>query len=206
MDNLSYALLIFLPVLLISISIHESMHALASHWLGDDSAKEHGRVSLNPLQHIDPMLSVALPVMLVLLGLPIFAVAKPVYVNMNRVKYEEFGGALIGMIGPLSNLALAAVAALIIRSTHIDSGTWADVLEAFLSLNIVLFVFNSIPWPPLDGSRLLYAFAPTPLQRLMEFIEQQGFFGLIIFFFLIYPTLSPVVSHFSSTLRDSLLG
>jgi Zn-dependent protease len=107
-------LVITFPIILVSMSIHELMHALASDKLGDDTARSMGRISLNPLKHIDPILTIALPLLLALSGGPIFGAAKPVQVNFNRLKYDEFGGAIVGAVGPLTNFVLAIIAALVL--------------------------------------------------------------------------------------------
>jgi len=179
--------LILLVVLLFSMSIHELMHALAADWLGDDTARHMGRISLNPLRHIDPIFTVLLPLVLLISGAPPFAAAKPVQVNFSRLKYGEFGGAIVGMIGPLTNLLIAVIAALIFNShTPAFGSTVYDIFVLTIVLNCGLFIFNSIPWPPLDGSRLLYAFAPRPLQEIMESIEGMGLIGLMVFIFIFY--------------------
>ncbi len=204
MNNTVYTLLIIIPLILIAISVHEMMHALASYLLGDDTAHEAGRISLNPIRHIDPFLTVLLPILLVLAHQPPFGAAKPVMVNFNRVKWGEFGGAIVAAVGPLSNLVMAVLAAV---ALHIFAPTGAvyDFLGYAVILNIGFFVFNSIPWPPLDGSRILYAFAPRPLQELMEGIERWGIMGLVLFLLLFYPLLSPLVSSLVQKLSAGLL-
>src|SRR5437868_4883958 len=180
---------ILLVVLLFSMSIHEMMHAFASDWLGDPTARLMGRVTINPLKHIDPFFTVALPLLLLLSGSRfLFGAAKPVQVNFHRLRYGEFGGAIVGMIGPVTNLAIAALAGLLFGLINPAQGTTTyEVFKLTIGLNAGLFVFNSIPWPPLDGSRLLYAFAPRPLQELMESIERTGMIGLVIFVLLLGP-------------------
>ncbi|HXY17952.1 MAG TPA: site-2 protease family protein [Candidatus Nitrosopolaris sp.] len=179
---------ILLVVLLFSMSIHEMMHAFTADWLGDDTARIMGRVTLNPLAHIDPFFTVALPLLLLLSHSPyLFGAAKPVQVNFHRLKYDEFGGAIVGMVGPLTNLVIAVVAALIFNHLSLVNGTAVyTIFEITILLNVGLFIFNSIPWPPLDGSRLLYAFAPRPLQELMESIEHLGMTGLVVFILIFY--------------------
>ncbi len=200
-------LLTVIPVILIAISLHEMMHAVTAKWLGDDTADEDGRITINPLKHIDPLTTVALPVILVLAGLPAFGVAKPVMINMARVKWAEFGGAIIAVAGPLTNLALAIVSALLIRSVPaLQEGLIGLFMYYMVSINIGFFVFNLIPFPPLDGSRVLYAFAPKPIQNIMDTIESMGLIGLFAFMFLLYPSfLSPVITACVNKLLGALL-
>jgi Zn-dependent protease len=188
------SILILLLVLLFSMSIHEMMHAFAADYLGDDTARLQGRLTLNPLPHIDPLLTVAIPLLLLLSGSPfLFGAAKPVQVNFSRLRYDEFGGAIVGIIGPLTNLLIAVVAALLFKGINPAFGTTLyEVFRLAIVLNVGLFVFNSIPWPPLDGSRLLYAFAPRPLQEVMQSIEAAGLMSLVIFIFLFYQFGGPI--------------
>jgi len=187
MTNTTELVLILLPVLLLSMSLHEMMHAFASDWLGDDTARMMGRVSLNPIKHIDPIFTVAVPLLMLLSGGPLFGAAKPVQVNFRRLRYGEFGGAIVGMIGPLTNLVVAAAAALIFNAVQPEFGTVTyGIFQITIELNVGLFIFNSIPWPPLDGSRLLYAFAPRAVQEVMESIERAGMIGLVFFIFIFF--------------------
>jgi len=164
------------------MTVHEFMHAYVGHVLGDDTAFEGGRVSFNPLRHIDPFMTIILPVItLVVFHFP-FMAAKPVPFNPHKVRFGEKGAALLAAAGPLSNLAMAFLAAVLVHFTTL--GFLQTAAEYFVQLNVVLFVFNLIPIPPLDGSRILYAFAPESIQDLMEQIEPYGFFiifGLIWF-------------------------
>jgi Zn-dependent protease len=168
--------------LLIGLTLHEMMHAFVGLKLGDTTAHEEGRVSLNPLRHIDPFATVLLPIItLVLFHAPILA-AKPVPFNPERVKWDEFGAALIAIAGPLTNLVLAAIGGLLahVFAANVDV---FNFLSVFVFLNVGLFVFNMVPIPPLDGSRVLFAFAPEALQRIMAELEQFGIFivfGLVL--------------------------
>lgn len=180
------------------------MHAFAAHWLGDPTARDLGRLTLNPFRHIDIYMTLLLPVALILLGLPPIFIAKPVPFNPLRVKYEEFGAALIGLAGPLTNLVLAVAGAGLVR---IFGATEIGVaLVVFVQVNIAFFVFNMIPFPPLDGSRVLYAFAPQPLQRVMQQIEAMGFLAIVLFFLLLLPLIGPALSFANESLLDFLLG
>jgi Zn-dependent protease len=192
--------------LLIALSIHEMMHALTAHWLGDPTASDEGRITLNPLAHIDPITTIALPVVLVLAGLPPILAAKPVPFNPDRVKFDEFGAALVGVAGPLTNLGLAVISAVLLNVISPDFGTLTrEFLLLFMQLNISLFVFNMLPIPPLDGSRLLYAFAPEPLQRVMLQIEQFGLVAILAILFLLLPVLSPIIVELNNFFLRVLL-
>jgi Zn-dependent protease len=196
-------LLTIFITLVISISIHEMMHALVGDKLGDTTARELGRVSLNPLRHVDPFATIILPILtLLLFHVPILA-AKPVPFNPSRVRYDEFGAALIAAAGPVSNFVLAALGALIAHGFAGNTGAY-NALTIFVSLNIGLFVFNLIPIPPLDGSRVLYAFAPEGVQEFMAQLEQWGIFivfGLVLF----VPAFIDMLSNIMSNLTLFLL-
>lgn len=199
-------LIVFITILL-SMAIHEAMHAFVAHSLGDTTAREEGRLTLNPLKHVDLYTTVLLPIVLILLRLPPFFVAKPVPFNPTRVRYGEFGAALIGIAGPLTNLALAAFAAAIVRVGGIAVGTSTyNIFSIFILINLAFFAFNMIPFPPLDGSRLLYAFAPEPLQRIMLQIESAGFLTIIIFMLVLFPFGAPLLSNTIEILYRFLLG
>ena len=194
-------LLVFFVSLLLSLGFHEAMHGFAAHWLGDDTAYLEGRLTLNPLAHIDLYTTILLPTILVLAHLPPILAAKPVPFNPNRLRYDEFGVALVGIAGPLTNLALAILAALVFHIVSLDTFWYRSIL-VFAEVNTGLFVFNMIPFPPLDGSRLLYAFAPEPLQELMQQIEAAGFMVLIFVFLIAFQFISgPLVSVQESILK-----
>ncbi|MEI6755893.1 MAG: site-2 protease family protein [bacterium] len=172
-------IIIVIGCILVSLVVHEFMHAYAGYMLGDRTAHEQGRLTLNPLAHIDPVMTIGLPVAtLLLFGAPILA-AKPVPFDPRNVRYDEFGAAMIAAAGPLTNLVLAFAAAMLARVMHISVTGGSTVLGIFIIINVAIFVFNMIPIPPLDGSRVLYAFAPEPLQRFMQQIEPYGFFIII---------------------------
>lgn len=197
-----FSVLVIIGVLLVSMSVHEAMHAYTGLKLGDDTAAEEGRISLNPLKHIDPFMTVLLPaITLILFQAPILA-AKPVPFNPDRVKWDEFGAALIAAAGPISNLVLAIAGAVILRLSS-PEGLLEYIMMVFISLNVSLFVFNLIPIPPLDGSRVLYAFAPEPVQRVMAQLEVYGLF--IIFGLVLYGGLGRIIMQLNQSVLQFIL-
>ncbi|MCA9339177.1 site-2 protease family protein [Candidatus Saccharibacteria bacterium] len=179
---------VLIVIILISMTIHEAMHAFASYWLGDHTAKQEGRLTLNPIAHIDPFLTLLLPVMLAITGAPIFGGAKPVPFNPIHLKYGDFGPAIVAIAGPLTNLVLAFlgfVLFVLFVMTGDSEGVVGLFLSLFVTVNLGFFLFNMLPIPPLDGSRVLYAFAPDSARQIMEMIERYGIifiFILVIFF------------------------
>jgi Zn-dependent protease len=178
-----------------SMVLHELMHGLTAHALGDETAKHEGRLTLNPLKHIDPFLTILLPLMLAIFGMPIFGGAKPVPFRPDKVKGGEWGAALVGIVGPLTNLVLAFVcfaiswfAGLIAfqgNSLVYVNGVAAQFLVTGIMVNLGFFAFNILPIPPLDGSRVLYAIAPDGVRHAMEAIERMGLvivFAIVLIF------------------------
>jgi Zn-dependent protease len=205
MTNTVQYVLVLLPVLLLSMSIHEMMHAFAADWLGDDTARLQGRLTINPLAHIDPFLTIAVPLLLLLSGAPPFGAAKPVQVNFSRLRYDEFGGAIVGIVGPLTNLVLALIASVILLHFNLALGGLAyQVVGMAVLINVGFFLFNIIPWPPLDGSRLLYAFSPEPVQEFMQSIERMGLMSLVIFLLLFWTVLSGPFSDLITSFMNHL--
>jgi len=184
-----------LGVILVSMTLHEAMHGFVAFWLGDDTAKREGRLTLNPIKHIDPFLTIILPILLAISGGPIFGGAKPVPFNPDRVRYDEWGSALVALAGPLTNFIVAFVSFGIWVLLGTPQDTIGQVLSVAISVNIGFFVFNMIPIPPLDGSRVLYALAPEFVRRGMEVIERFG----IIFVFAIVLLASSVIGGFMRT-------
>lgn len=200
------SVLVLLGALIVSVGFHEAMHAFTAYKLGDRLAYEEGRISLNPLRHIDVVTTVLLPFILILFGMPPIFAAKPVPFNASEVRHGEFGIALVGLAGPLTNLALAALGAATMHILSVATGTLAfDLFAIFIKVNIGLFVFNMIPFPPLDGSRLLYAFAPEPVRRIMEQIEAFGFLPLLLAILFLFQFISPIISSISNEIYNVLL-
>jgi Zn-dependent protease len=174
---------IVLIVILFSMTLHEAMHAFVGYWLGDDTAKMTGRLSLNPIKHIDPFLTIILPISLAIAGLPIFGGAKPVPFNPLNVRWGEWGAALIAIAGPLTNFIIAFLAyGVWVLFGSMTDGLWMQIIVTVVTVNLGFFVFNMLPIPPLDGSRVLYALAPEFFKRGMEYVER---YGIILVFVII---------------------
>lgn len=199
-----------LVVILFSMTLHEAMHAFMGYYLGDQTAKLEGRLTLNPIKHIDPFLTIILPVTLAIIGAPIFGGARPVPFNPNMVRYGEWGAALVALAGPLTNLLLAFVAfgisVLLGQPVDFVLTTDASIGELFLTLAVIVnlgfFVFNMLPLPPLDGSRVLYALAPDFVRRGMEALEQYG----IVVIFAIVLFASPFIAAIMTSVTAFFLG
>ncbi|MFC1517215.1 site-2 protease family protein [Candidatus Margulisiibacteriota bacterium] len=178
-------MIIGLAVLLFSIIAHELAHGYMAYYLGDPTAKMQGRLSWNPLVHIDPFGSILLPAMLVLTGSPVlFGWAKPVPVNPNNLENPRQGMMYVGAAGPMANFVLAGSASILL---HIVPGVHATVFGVILQLlviyNIILPVFNLIPIPPLDGSRVVSGLLPYKYARQYDKLEP---YGIAIVFALLY--------------------
>ena len=156
MEPIQIALII---VLIMSVVIHEMGHAYAANWLGDPTARLEGRLSANPLVHLDPFMSVILPGLLILSGSPLlFGAAKPVPYNPYNFSNQKWGEAIVAVAGPATNILLAIIFAIIIRVsefTTIFSETFVSLAFQIVILNLFLAFFNLVPIPPLDGSKIL---------------------------------------------------
>lgn len=181
--------------LIISVVIHEMAHGYAANWLGDPTARLAGRLSPNPLVHMDPMMSVILPALLILSGSPIlFGAAKPVPYNPYNLRNQKWGEAMVAFAGPLANLIIAVVFAALVRFSDVLglSGSFVSLAVGIIVLNIFLAFFNLVPIPPLDGSKILPKFLPHDLAMKYEgfrayFERNAGFgFALVILVFIVF--------------------
>ena len=198
-----------LAVILVSMTLHEFMHGFIAYRLGDETPRLLGRLSLNPIKHIDPVLTIAMPMMIVIMSsltgaqLPIFGGAKPVPFNPANVKYDEWGVALIAIMGPLTNLLIAFICFGILAISGASSQSIVgQILSIFVWVNLGFFAFNILPIPPRDGSRVVYSLAPDFIRRIMEIIEQ---YGLILVFLIVFLG-STFISGYMSTLINGCLA
>lgn len=186
-------ILVGLFTLVVSLVLHELMHALVGHLLGDDTAKNQGRITLNPMAHVDPLTTIALPLLLLALNQPPIGAAKPVPFNPHNLRWGEYGMALVAVAGPLTNLALAFVGSLLFRFLAVNA-FWAEAFAIFTTINVVFFIINMIPIPPLDGSRVLYVFAPDGMRNFMNTMERFGVFLVLSIFILGRDLVNPFLT------------
>lgn len=200
MNETLYLVATLVVPMVFAIVFHEIAHGWAARLLGDPTAYEQGRLSLNPLRHVDPMGTLILPGMLKLLGLPVFGWAKPVPVSYARLRSPKRDMALVAAAGPGMNFVLAALAAaafgLLVRMVDPQGvpgpGTLfvADNLKNFIAINVFLGTFNLLPLPPFDGSRIVRGLAPAAGVRLLDRIEPIGI-PLFMAVFIVLPWLFP---------------
>jgi Zn-dependent protease len=210
------ALTVWILPLLVAITFHEAAHGFVAWSLGDETAKRLGRVTLNPIKHIDPTGTVLLPGLLLLAHSPImFGYAKPVPVNFRALRNPRAGMILVAAAGPAMNIGLAIVAAL---SFHLVSylptsvALWvAQNLKNAVLINVVLAVFNLFPLLPLDGGRIIVGLLPNPIARSFARLEPFGMLILIVLL-IVLPLLGPQVgldlgfmSHWISVATDAVL-
>ena len=193
-------IIITLVILLFSAVIHEVCHGVMAYRLGDDTAKMSGRLTLNPIPHLDPFASILLPLFLVWAGSPIiFGSAKPVPVNFFNLRNPKRDMALVSLAGPASNFLLALAFAIPIRLGFIDSSTlgYAILIQAVI-LNLSLGIFNLLPIPPLDGSKIFASFLPGNMMYQILSLERFGFILIILFLYtgIIHSVLIPILNFF----------
>ncbi len=192
-------ILITFTILIFSAIVHEVAHGVVAEQLGDDTAREEGRITLNPVPHIDPFGTILLPLLLLAANSPvIFGSAKPVPVNFNNLKNPKFGMALVSFAGPLSNFLLAVLFVIPIK-LGLASEIAQPILIQAIVINLVLGVFNLVPIPPLDGSKIVASFLPTHLMHKLLEMEKFGFILVLVFLYsgLLSKILTPVVWWFS---------
>lgn len=191
-------ILIYIIILIFSVIIHEVMHGAVAEMFGDHTARDEGRITLNPVPHIDPFASILLPAVMLISTQGAFALgaAKPVPVNFNNMRRPRLGMAIVSMAGPLSNLFIAILLVLPITFGIIESNL---LLQKAIFLNVVLAAFNALPIPPLDGSKVI---ASLLSYKVMDFVLRYEHYGFILILVLLFSgtlniILGPLVVIFS---------
>lgn len=205
-----FLIVVLIAVLIFSIMIHEIAHGLAALWQGDWTAQQAGRLTLNPLKHLDPWGSFIIPFFLIISGVGIvFGWAKPVPYNPYNLRDQKYGPALVGAAGPLSNLLMALFAGVLMRLLLVvgvsSSAFIFIVLVLFIQTNILLMIFNLLPIPPLDGSKLLFAFLPIS-EHTKQLLEQYGFVFLLLFLYLFSSVFGVIVEYAMIFFSDYIVG
>lgn len=202
--------LIGLIILLFSAILHEVAHGWVADRLGDPTARLQGRLTLNPISHIDPLMSILLPLMLLLSGSPvIFGAAKPVPIDPFNFQDRKKDLALVSLAGPLTNVLIAILGALVLRIVHVNliSPLLFVIINQVVTLNLLLAIFNLLPIPPLDGSKVVAQFLPDKEAATYLSLSSVGF--LIIFLLLLTPIGGFSLGQFIFTLltfAQRLLG
>lgn len=190
--------LLIIIILVYSIILHEISHGYVAYRLGDPTAKYGGRLTLNPIAHIDPVGTLIIPLISFMMGGVLFGWAKPVPYNPYNLKNPRTGSVFIALAGPATNILLALIFALLY---HLFSPLTIEILAAVLTygiqINLVLAVFNLLPFPPLDGSKLLLLKMPLEVYQALEFY---GLFLVLIFIWFFLPYLSLVVNYLQNLL------
>lgn len=204
-----------LAILILSVVVHEVSHGYAAYAMGDPTAKNAGRLTMNPIKHMDMMGSFVVPLLLVIFGSRfIFGWAKPVPYNPYNLRNQKWGPGIVAAAGPLSNFLTAGVFGLAsvflpladfikisvvsdtITNFNLQSGNYMIALYSFFVMiawiNIFLGIFNLVPIPPLDGSKVLFSFLPYRWFNVQTLLEKYGFFVLVIFIFFFSNLLSPI--------------
>lgn len=198
-------LAVFVAALAIAISIHEAAHAWTANKLGDPTARLQGRISLNPVDHIDLIGTIILPMFLFLFAGFFFGWAKPTPINPWNFAHPRRDTALVSIAGPLSNFALAFVFGILFRFLAFNEVA-ATVLFFLVQLNITLAIFNLIPVPPLDGFKVVAGLLPKNLAHQWESLERYGFVILLFFFFFGYQLIGPFLSALMRLFLGILTG
>ena len=199
-------------VLIFSAVLHEVAHGLQAEKLGDPTARNAGRLTLNPIKHLDPFGSVLMPVLLYILsgGAFFFAAAKPVPYDPRNLAKPRSGSAKIAFAGPLTNFILAVIFGIAIRILiHFPvPNIFLELLAIICYLNILLGVFNLVPIPPLDGSKILFAALPQTegTLRAMYFLERWGLFLVLLFVFFGFDIIFPILNFFFTLFTGQSFG
>ena len=183
-------------ILIFSVVIHEVSHGYAAYMQGDNTAKFAGRLTLNPLKHLEWFGSFILPIMSYFFGGFIIGWAKPVPFNLYNLRNQRWGEAIVAIAGPLSNVCVALFFGLSIRLGIFNQfgDAFVYIASTIVFINLVLATFNMIPIPPLDGSKILFSILPYNMQNVRIFFERNGLFILIFFVFFLWQFVIPLVS------------
>ncbi len=205
-----FLIIVLIAVLIFSVIVHEIAHGLAALWQGDWTAQQAGRLTLNPIKHLDPWGSFVVPFLLIAFQAGIiFGWAKPVPYNPYNLRDQKYGPAIVAMAGPFSNLLLALFAGVLMRIFLVIGISASSfifvVLFLFIQINLLLMIFNLLPIPPLDGSKLLFTFLPIS-EHTKQLLEQYGFIFLLLFLYSFSGVFGVVLEFAMKLFSDYVVG
>ncbi len=197
MDTQTTNFIFSILILIFSVIVHEVSHGYAAYLQGDNTAKYAGRLTLNPLKHLEWFGSFLLPVMSYFLGGFIIGWAKPVPFNPYNLRNQRWGEAIVAFAGPFANICIALFFGLLVRFNTLSGmgDSYIYIVGLIVLINLVLATFNLVPIPPLDGSKILFSVLPYSMRNVRTFLEQNSIYILIFFVFFLWKFLLPVVSY-----------
>lgn len=197
-------LIFFFAILVPSSIFHEYMHGWVANQLGDPTAKYAGRLTLNPVVHVDMFGTFLLPLLLLLAsgGNFLFAYAKPVPFNPYNLRWKKWGAAAVGVAGPAANLLVALVFGIV--SHVMPTPELVQLAQIIVYANVLLAVFNLVPIPPLDGSKVLFAALPPSMNHVQRFMERWGVALLFVFIFIGFDTIAPIINLLTNVFTGSI--
>ena len=209
-ENIIYTAAVWALPVIFAITLHEVAHGWVANKLGDGTAKMLGRLTVNPLKHIDPIGTIVVPLVMIMFSGFAFGWAKPVPVNTRNLKNPRKDMALVAVAGPIANVLMALfwvlflkLVSLVVTDINIAKGLM-DMANAGIIINLVLFVFNLFPIPPLDGSKVLAGFVPPSISDILDKIEPYGFFIVmgLLYFGVLNKVLNPIIGFFLHTINS----
>ncbi|MEK7120734.1 MAG: site-2 protease family protein [Patescibacteria group bacterium] len=193
---MSFEIIFVIAILIISVIIHEISHGYAALYLGDPTAKNEERLTLNPMKHIDPMGSIFVPLISYFVGGFVIGWAKPVPYNPYNLKNQKWGEAIVAGAGPSANILLAIIFGLFLRylpALGVTSSPFLEIVSYVVVVNLILAIFNLAPIPPFDGSKVLFSILPYRFQYIREFLERNWIVAMAIFILFLWRFVQPIV-------------
>lgn len=193
---MSLEIIFVIAILIMSVIIHEICHGYAALYFGDPTAKNEGRLTLNPIRHLDPVGSLFIPIISYFLGGFVIGWAKPVPYNPYNLRNQRWGEAVVAFAGPAVNILTALVFGLVLRYSsllHISSSAFLEIISYVVLVNLTLAVFNLSPIPPFDGSKVLFSLLPYRFHYIREFLERNWLIAMAIFILFLWRFVQPIV-------------
>ncbi len=202
---ISIGTIVVIAVLIYSIVLHEIAHGYVADYFGDHTARWGGRLSLNPIVHIDPIGTIIVPLLLYFTSGNIFGWAKPVPVEPYNFRYEwrKNGNVFVALAGPATNFLIAIIAGIVFRLLTPHNETIISIFLQIIEMNVFIAIFNLIPFPPMDGSKVIAPFLPY---QIREFVERASIIWVIVFFIALWPLLAPGIRSIAYAITGFIIG